>query len=287
MTPCRMGVMRILPISFVAALTLCHCAVPAQAGLDLRRVRYDFQERILRDAERSLPRQSDLSEAAAATAFFSPGRTDRAFRVPPAVAFLMSAAIPGTGQLVEGRNRAFAYLGLEAMSWIGHYSWKDAGVKKEEEYKRFADHHWSRDAWHSRIDDTSCQAPFPAGLNPAAADSTLEGFLRARNYQHYYEDIGKLEVYRAGWDDFDCSTQTPAMSANRVAYRGMRAKSNDYLNRAQSMITVAFLNRIVSAVDAYRTARGAHLRLRGAELKLGMGGSLAHPSATLSLARQF
>jgi hypothetical protein len=242
---------------------------------------------MLREAERSLPGQSDLSEVAAATAFFSPGRTDRALRVPPAVAFLMSAAIPGTGQLVQGRNRAFVYLGVEAMSWIGHASWKDAGVKKEEEYKRFADHHWNIDTWHSRIDDTSCEAPYPAGLNPADADSALEEFLRRQNYQHYYEDIGKLEVYRAGWDDFDCSTEIPPMSPNRVEYRGLRATSNDYLNRAQSAITVAFLNRIVSAVDAYRTARGARLRLRGAELKLGMGGSLAHPSATVSLARQF
>ncbi len=255
--------MKILPIPVLAAILLLAGAAPSPASTDAQPLRRAYRERILHDAERALPSRSEVARQAAASAVFAPDEPDRAARIPPGLAFLMSAAVPGTGQLAEGRNRAFAYLGLEAMSWIAHFSWKDAGDKKEVEYKRYADRHWSLDTWETHVDmpRDSCAA-LPLGVNPDDARTTLQGFIEEGNWQHYYEDIGKLEAYRSGWDDFSCDAPNQ-MSPNRVVYRSMRAKSNDYLNNARSALTVAFLNRIVSAVDAYRTARGARLRFGG------------------------
>ena len=146
----------------------------------------------------------------------------RATRVPPGVAFLMSAVLPGSGQAAQGRNRAFAYLGIEAISWIAHVSWTDAGNKKEGEYEAYANRHWILATWDSLAAESNpdCQA-IPPGVSYADSKTTIEGFLETGNYQHYYEDIGKLEAYRAGWDDFSCD-EPDVMSPNRVYYRGMR-----------------------------------------------------------------
>jgi hypothetical protein len=66
----------------------------------------------------------------------------------------------------------------------------------------------------------------------------------------------------------------------------MRSDSNDYLKRSRYATTFAFLNRVVSAVDAYRTARGARLGLADrTSLELGVGGSLDRPRATLRVRR--
>ncbi len=216
-------------------------------------------------------------------------RTDRAADVPPGLAFLMSAAIPGTGQLAEGRNRAFIYLGLEAVSWVAHFSYNDAGNNKEKEYQAYARQHWTLGTYAANASDdspTRCNQAIPAGLSYNDELATLQGFIDTKNWQHYYEDIGKLEAYRAGWDDFDCATPNQ-MSPDRVEYRNMRATSNDYLNKARLALTAAFLNRVVSAVDAYRIARGAKVRIGGAGLRFSMGGSLARPKATLKLTKNF
>jgi hypothetical protein len=214
---------------------------------------------------------------------------DRAASVPPGIAFLMSAALPGAGQLAQGRRRAFLYLGVELFSWIAHFSWKDAGNKKEGEYEAYARRHWDFDKWRELAsgDSLECLDAIPTGVDPADAESTLVRFIREGNLQHFYEDIGKLEAYRGGWGDYDCANPDE-MSPQRKNYRNMRADSNDYLEDARLAKTLAFLNRIVSAVDAFRVSKGARLALsRTTSLQLAVGGSPYKPSARLEIRRQW
>jgi hypothetical protein len=105
------------------------------------------------------------SDAAAATLRLE--APDPATRISPALAFLMSAALPGTGQLAEGRNRAFVYLGAEAFAWIAHFSWKDASRQKEQESESFADRHWDYEEWKMSAQGTpECPgSSIPPGLN--------------------------------------------------------------------------------------------------------------------------
>ena len=211
---------------------------------------------------------------------------DRAARVHPGVAFLMSAILPGSGQIAEGRNRAFAYLGVEAVSWIAHFSWLDAGNKKEGEYESYARQHWQFTQWDSLAAESnpSCEA-LPPNVPYDDARETILGYIEDENYQHYYEDIGKLEAYRSGWDDFRCD-DPETMSPNRTDYREMRQESNDYLDKASNAMTVIFLNHIVSAIDAYRTAKGVRMRIPGgAEVKFRVAGSPSHPSFGLRVTR--
>ncbi len=227
------------------------------------------------------------TQAAASLTGREETESDPAGKVPPGLAFLMSAVLPGSGQLAEGRRRAFLYLAVEAVAWISHFSFEDAGNKKEGEYEAYARAHWDLEQWRSLAygDVDSCLNAMPSGVNPADAEETLVGFLEEGNYQHYYEDIGKLEAYRGGWDDYSCE-RPEEMSPNRTDYRSMRADSNDYLEKARFAKTVAFLNRIVSSVDAYRTARGARISLTSStSLEIGVSGSPRNPGARLQVRR--
>lgn len=286
MKACRLVTMKTL--LWLAAASILVAGSAPGATADLHQVRYDHMRDLIRGAEFSRFSDARGTTFQAVAAMSDPGRgQDRAADVPPALAFFMSAALPGTGQLAEGRNRAFLYLGVEAVSWIAHFSYNDAGSNKEKEYQAYARQHWTLSTYAANASDdspTRCDQAMPAGLSYSDELSTLQGFIGARNWQHYYEDVGKLEAYRAGWDDFDCATPNQ-ISPDRAEYRNMRATSNDYLNKARLALTAAFLNRVVSAVDAYRIARGA--RIGGAGLHFSMGGSLARPRATLKLTKSF
>jgi hypothetical protein len=237
----------------------------------------------LSDASGGSVTQAGISSEAV-SAMLRPAAPDRAARVSPALAFLMSAALPGTGQLAEGRNRAFAYLGAEAFAWIAHFSWKDASRKKEQESEAFADRHWDYADWKEHASDPECFGAIPPGLNEAELQEAILS-QRASNADSYYASLSKQDGYRGGWDDFNCEAPD-GLSANRRAFSGMRQDSNDFLARARLATTFVFLNRIVSAVDAYRTARGARLSLSPrTHLELDVKGSLTHPRAALRLRR--
>jgi hypothetical protein len=231
-------------------------------------------------------------ESPAALALTARGRTpdtDPASRVPPGLAFLMSAVVPGTGQLAEGRKRAFLYLGVEALAWISHFAWIDAGNKKEGEYEAYARRHWDFDHWRDLAYDygDSCRDALPDGVDAAKAEEVLAGHLESGDLQHYYEDIGKLEAYRAGWDDFSCVSPDD-LSPHRREYRSMRVDSNDYLEKARFAATMAFLNRVISAVDAFRTAKGARLALSAStSVEFNVAGSIDRPRASVRIRRRW
>ena len=65
-------------------------------------------------------------------------------RRSPALAFAMSAALPGLGQAYNGSwVRAAVALGLEAGLWAGHFTWKAQGREGEEAFQAFAHQEWS------------------------------------------------------------------------------------------------------------------------------------------------
>ena len=202
-------------------------------------------------------------------------------RRKPGISFLFSAILPGAGQLYNGDNRGYLYLGIEAAAWFARLSYRDAGKKKENEFERFADVHWTLNLYRAQKDSLG------AGYTPAN-DSLIVEFFR-RDQQQYYEELGKYDKFRAGWDDW-AATYDPAndraLSPNRAQYRKMRQQSNDLLDRARLALAAAMVNRVVSGVDAFRTARG---RAQGApesslRLESGFRGG-SDPRATLALVK--
>ena len=168
----------------------------------------------------------------------------------PGIAFLLSAILPGAGQIYNGDRRGYIYLGCEVAAWFTRVSYLDAGEKKEDQYEAFAQRHWDFDRWVS--------GRGLAGCTWTEDDSLALATYRAENLQQYYEAIGKKPQYRCGWDDFELLPDPGSersMTPNQSSYRQMRISSNDYLERARLAGAVLMINRLVSGFDAFRTAR--------------------------------
>jgi hypothetical protein len=169
-------------------------------------------------------------------------------------AFVYSLVIPGSGHLYAGYKRGWVHIGVEGLTWFTYFYYKDLGNTKEDQFEAFADDHWDYTRW---IGECGCQG--------SPEDSLIVEF-RENNKQQYYEDIGKISTYFGGWDDYQTSTKE---SANRRYYRGIRNDSNNFLKNANYALAVAFVNRIVSAVDVLRL-----LKKQGKGVELGEDTSL-------------
>jgi len=162
-------------------------------------------------------------------------------------AFLMNLAIPGAGHLYAGEKRGFVHLGLEGMAWAAYLYYHDRGKAKEKEFETYADGHWDYTRWIQS--------------NPQYQNSPEDSliiYFRDHNRQQYYEDIGKISTYWDGWDSQD----------NRNFYRGIRARSNNFLKNAHTAVAGAFVNRIVSAVDILRVMKNKSHAALGEQTKI-------------------
>lgn len=85
--------------------------------------------------------------------------------------------------------------------------------------------------------------------------------------QQYYELIGKYDQFSRGWDDSDptsdLESEIPIKSTSKKFYEYalMRAKANDYYDVASAFVSVAIVNHIVSALDAFWSATRYNNRL--------------------------
>jgi hypothetical protein len=185
---------------------------------------------------------------------------------------LFSAAVPGTGELAGGARRGFAFLGVEALSWFAYFSFKSSGDEKEEEFEGFADKHWDIDRLKAAQSDPDCP------LRPDSLDIARIEEFRQSNEQHYYEDIGKLEVYACGWDS----------SNNRQSYRDIRRESNRLLTNARRATTLVFINHIASAVDAFLMTRRYNRSLgQGVALDMELVADVRNPRGMITFTRRF
>jgi hypothetical protein len=161
-------------------------------------------------------------------------------RVSSGRAFLYNLILPGTGHLYAGYKRGWAHLGVEGATWLTYFYYHDRGAQKENQFEAFADDHWDYDKW---ISDCGC-----AG----SPQDSIISYFKENNTQQYYEDIGKLDYYWQGWDDYNNTKQD---SDNRRYYYGIRNDSNNFFKNARYAVVVAFVNRVVSAVDVLRLTK--------------------------------
>ncbi|HTK81380.1 MAG TPA: hypothetical protein VL633_03740 [Bacteroidota bacterium] len=81
--------------------------------------------------------------------------------------------------------------------------------------------------------------------------------------QQYYELIGKYSEFSRGWDDsgvldpdgtLDQQLPIVSTSARFYEYANMRAQANRYYDVSGTWVTVAVVNHIISAIDAFWSA---------------------------------
>ncbi len=187
----------------------------------------------------------------------------------PGRAFIFSMLAPGSGQLYVGSKTGFIYLGVEAVAWTSSYFFWKSGSDKEDEYMDFADKHWT-------IPELG--TPYGDGLTFSREDSARIAYFRENDEQHYYEDIGKYQVYIIGWDTW----------ANLEEYLDMRDDSNRLLKNSGYAMMAALVNHVVSAVDALRIARNHNVKLGyGIDLDIQFEGGPHSTGVMLVASRKF
>ena len=133
--------------------------------------------------------------------------------------------------------------------------------------------------------DAPCGPPFDcidwAELNAMERDIASgggNGYTHSLPYyaeQQYYELIGKYEQFSRGWDDSDPASAVEnnvpirSTSARFFEYAKMRAQANNHYDVASTFVSVAVINHILSAADAYWSATRYNKALH-AELRMKM-----------------
>lgn len=200
----------------------------------------------------------------------------------PYYAAAMSLAIPGLGQAyTQEWWRTALYAAVEIGLWTAYVSYNSAGDRKDEEFRTYADEHFSvvqyvrwigRNSSSLNNADTSgvilwAQPGHPwemvdwSRLNSlersVASGSSVTGFthtLPERPQQQYYELIGKYMQYISGWDDNPDPTLNDVLqgrtSPRFEEYRKMRGDANDLYAKAALAGSVILVNHILSAIDA-------------------------------------
>jgi hypothetical protein len=199
----------------------------------------------------SLDARSELVDAGSASD--GSGQSARLGDQPGKV-FLMSLIVPGAGQVARGERRGYLYLLAELAFWSSFYVLDNKGLDERDEYERYADENWNYSAYLDWYDENCSDCEDCAGdyeCRPLAEYGT----------QEYYEDIGKYATYWRWWnldgDEGDIAWDEYSLSdlGFRDDYWGMRDDSNTHLRQARYFMTAAFLNHLVSAADAFLSAR--------------------------------
>lgn len=197
----------------------------------------------------------------------SPEVTVETERKLPGRAMLLSAVIPGTGQLYAGAKiRGAVFLALEAAGWTAFAMYQTKGKDKEDEYEKFADDHWIRDWYWDAVQEIAATNGFTGDVRLTPWSELITGNylpdnftheLPSSNTQQYYEMIGKyLSQFGFGWDDeFDDPDTTQYWDGrfednNPTIYNNMRYDSNKLLDNATIALEIVLVNHVISALDA-------------------------------------
>jgi hypothetical protein len=223
-------------------------------------------------------------------------------RKSPALAGLMSLALPGAGEFYsESYWRAGGFALAEAGLWLFYAAYTSKGNKQTDVFQAFADDHWSAlryaewiEANVTRLNSdvkafTGYVIPGTEGRPPwervdwskinavesQIAQKSGNGFthlLPHRPEQQYFELIGKYPQFAAGWDDAGVMTPERILrsdvSARFLEYSKMRGVANDYYNAATTGAALIVVNHVLSALDAAWSASQYNNRVKiGAHLQ--------------------
>ncbi|MBZ0263113.1 hypothetical protein K8I28_00470 [bacterium] len=191
--------------------------------LPLSNRRYELQKQLAQDAmEEEGEEYGDDATSNIPEGGFHPGR-----------AVLMSALIPGAGQLYSGAHiKSALFFALEIGLWVGAINYGLQGDDKDAEFKVFADENWNDAAyreyefwlarWYNNrtnqindvfLEDRNAWDSFNWQDQLAYLPSWFTHELPDDKTQQYYEMIGKyLQQFGIGWEDEWNNDQLPEVT---------------------------------------------------------------------------
>lgn len=191
--------------------------------------------------------------------------TDSTKLKSPVIGAVMSAVIPGSGQIyAKNYLKSAIFIAAEAGLWALYAVFQRKGNDQTDAYEKYANENWNMRKYAQWLKDQSFQGS--DGIDLSKDDETLRmqiNVCEERNFSHqlprkgeqqYYEVIGKYQNYVTGWSTADVNVinknnygtyHLPQVST----YMDDRQTANDYYNKGTTTLMVVILNHIVSAVD--------------------------------------
>ena len=154
-----------------------------------------------------------------------------------AKAAVLSALVPGAGLHYLGqKQKARFFFTAEALTWIGYVSFKTYSNWKEDDYIRYANEHAN-----AQLDDKDAEF------------HDLVGFY---NNIEDYNSFGRIfDPERPYLQDTPANHWLWQSSEEKETYRHLKNRSREADRRADFMLGIAILDRIVAVVDAIRSGR--------------------------------
>lgn len=215
-----------------------------------------FRSPVFELAQIGAPKKADTPKEREEEAQAAPG-TDV---INPRKAALFSLLVPGLGQQMAGHaERARVFYAVEAGIWTSFVAFRLQGDARTDRYREFAefaagvdpsgkgDDYWRTIAQFERSD------PGPFSANE---------FVRRQARAMYPDDIEAQQRYFQENGYFGQSTWDWQNADNLARYRSLRSKSIDSYDRANLSIAAAIAHRLLSMIDAARTASSTNKAAR-------------------------
>ena len=191
----------------------------------------------------------------------------------PGKAFFLSLLIPGLGELYAGSSlKGKIFLATEAAVWSSFAAFEHYSAWKKRDYELYSVAHA----------DVSLEGKDDDFFKNVAAYKDIwsynEDQLHARDWDEVYWDE---KIYHWEWDNPE----------SREKFNEIRDSSRRAHQRALNMVGAAVLNRLISAIDAVRTAKAFNKKVQendtGLHLGLKIRGSVRNPKALIVLNKNF
>jgi hypothetical protein len=214
----------------------------------------------------------------------SEGSGESVERKSVARAMILSAVLPGLGQIYAGGRRGVisggAMAATDVFSIWRYFANNAKGDDKKGEYEDWSRDHFSRDRFERYVRDTvvvySGYEEFDICTDGSIYDSAAcwENIdmvfpLSETGSGAYYEQLDIDDRFVFGWDDWDpygienhedfwvdwdpfeeLPSGLPQMTTNRQVYQQIRSEAEDFYGKADRWAWIMVIGRVVSMVDA-------------------------------------
>ncbi|MXY28578.1 hypothetical protein F4Y59_10515 [Candidatus Poribacteria bacterium] len=175
-------------------------------------------------------------------------------RKSPNEAFLYSLVVPGMGQLYTGAKRGYVYLAAEVGLLTTYFMLRNSASNTREDYRDVVRQHVIFDG--------------PGSFEDWDPIEDFEHATQYENWDHVYDsEETRKRTGKWYWDDAksfkdEADVDIEFDSPHRLAAFDLRQQANDTFQLARTVLGMAILNHVVSAVEARITTKRINTRLQ-------------------------
>ena len=180
-------------------------------------------------------------------------------RKSPNEAFLYSLVVPGMGQLYTGAKRGYIYIAAEVGLLATYFILRNNASNTREDYRDLVRQHVIFDG--------------PGSFEDWDPIEDFEHATQYENWNHVYDsEATRKRTGKWYWDDArsfkdEADVDIEFDSPNRLAAFDLRQDANDTFQLARTVLGVAILNHVVSAVEARITTKRFNTRLQNTPMQ--------------------